>query len=99
MAERDYERLRKERDEVRPLLLPGQYRHYRNGNIYEFEKVFFSKEDESMQVMIHDIRVPDISWGVSLTEWTEQVEHEGQPVRRYTYLDEVGALALSRCLE
>lgn len=101
MAERDYNRLEQELERARRAVLPGCYRHYATGDVYELSGFTVDKATEQVLVNYHHECVPGVTWSTPLKEWSGKVETDnGQNIPRFTWLaGELGDIAVTGSTE
>lgn len=66
---------------------PGKYRHFK-GN--EYEVIGTAKHSETLEkiVVYRPLYGEDGLWVRPASMWNETVEHEGEFVKRFTFVDE-----------
>ena len=65
---------------------PGRYRHFK-GN--EYEVLFLAKHSETLEEMVvyRALYGEYGIWVRPAVMWNEVVEHNGKPVKRFTYIE------------
>jgi len=97
MAERDYNELGQELERAKRSVLPGRYRHYATGEVYELDGFTVDKETEKILVNYHNECVLGVTWSTSLEEWSGKIETDsGEMISRFTWVsEELGAAAIN----